>query len=153
MERPNEHRDLDLWTWPRYLQAWPTCQNSGMFVSLARIVRRTDGRTDTHTHTHARTHTHTKNYSLHTLHPQLTQGVMKCMTITWMRLLASLTFLTSVITEQLICAFWAEIFWSLLFSITGCQFLERQQISNVRTSNGNFTHDLWCDLITEYWVL
>ncbi len=41
--------DLDLWSWPRYLQAWPTCQNLSLYVRLFGQDSETDGHTDTHT--------------------------------------------------------------------------------------------------------
>ena len=43
--------DLDLRTWPRYIHAWPTCQNSGLYVCLFGQDSETDGQTDTQTDT------------------------------------------------------------------------------------------------------
>ncbi len=41
--------DLDLWTWPRYLYAWVTCQNSGLYTYLFGQDSETEGRAHTHT--------------------------------------------------------------------------------------------------------
>ncbi len=41
--------DLDLWTWARYLQAWPICQNSGLYLCLFGQDSETEGWTDRQT--------------------------------------------------------------------------------------------------------
>ena len=59
--------DLDLRTWPRYIHAWPTCQNSGLYVCLFGQDSETDTQTDTQTHRHTMPKL---------LHPPLTLGVI-----------------------------------------------------------------------------
>ncbi len=41
--------DLDLWTWPRYLHAWVTFQNSGLYTYSFGQDSETEGRTHRHT--------------------------------------------------------------------------------------------------------
>ncbi len=42
--------ELDLRTWPRYFQPWPTCQNASLYVCSFGQDSETDGHTDRQTH-------------------------------------------------------------------------------------------------------